>query len=88
MRCVRSTVLRWIVYWIDAGFLHFCGRRGSSLRRPCVSELRTMPPERELRFNAVRRLSRVKLRLPESDPHALSATSSSTHARRTPRRTF
>lgn len=37
--------------------------------RPYVSELRTMPLERDLSFNAVRQLSRVKLRLLESDPH-------------------
>ena len=36
--------------------------------RPYVSELRTMPLERDLSFNAVRQLSRVKLRLLESDP--------------------
>lgn len=39
------------------------------LGRPYVSELRTMPLERDLSFNAVRQLSRVKLRLLESDPH-------------------
>ena len=38
------------------------------LGRPYVSELRTMPLERELSFNAVRQMSRVKLRLLESDP--------------------
>ena len=42
---------------------------GYTLGLPYCSELRTMPLERELSFNSVRQLSRMRLRLLESDPH-------------------
>ncbi|MDO4221054.1 MAG: hypothetical protein Q4C88_02895 [Akkermansia sp.] len=51
------------------------GREIVYIGRPYESELHTMPLERDLSFNAVRQMGRVKVRLLESDYHFLYRSS-------------